>query len=567
MTSPTFKKVTNTTTDPSNVRYGAPDLVYVMDVLDGTHATDRIQSSVIEHNRNTYGAIVYQLEGFTYARRISDGVIISSSNTTPETVITAAINDQSPGSVYIADGVYDLTSGFTGFKLDYAFTRITMAKDAKLRVPSAYAGAIFLMNTVRDATGGYINGTTSPLLPFVPLGYTQVIIEGGILEDQGASTTQARSWTGIRMYASRSGTFLNTIRDININHCSTGIELLMDDATPDATGQRHETWANVNLFDNIWINDFVIGIDFKVHANVTPTGGGGFSRNVFKHVVMQAGSGSSPRTTPSHGIKDIRHGSNAFHDCISYDFQSPALRSTIHSTAEDTLIIGGALTDSTTGSGSLWVDSGTDTRVLDEWNNLYRDGLTMSRFGSSPSLMGQRTNGTQVSPTVVTSGETLFAIRGGGYNGSSYPAVGGSGLEFRSSGAWSGSANGGFVNFYTTLEGTTSAVSRMRLHNNGDLALGALAKLFFDGIGGSTGAGGNTYIHESAADTIQVVSGGTVAFEARSAHALTKGFEGTADPTTTDVPAGYFTVGERTDTGDVKLWYNDGGTLKSVALT
>lgn len=38
------------------------------------------------------------------------------------------------------------------------------------------------------------------------------------------------------------------------------------------------------------------------------------------------------------------------------------------------------------------------------------------------------------------------------------------------------------------------------------------------------------------------------------------------DPTTSDVPAGFWMVWKNTSTGAVKLWANDGGTLKSVAL-
>lgn len=109
---------------------------------------------------------------------------------------------------------------------------------------------------------------------------------------------------------------------------------------------------------------------------------------------------------------------------------------------------------------------------------------------------------------------------------------------------------------------TIAAVGTPSITATGAVALDSTSRIYLDGVA----ATGNSYIQESAADTIQVVSGGTVKYEARSAHALTKGFEGTADPTTTDIPAGYFTVGERTDTGDVKLWYNDGGTLKFVAL-
>ena len=39
------------------------------------------------------------------------------------------------------------------------------------------------------------------------------------------------------------------------------------------------------------------------------------------------------------------------------------------------------------------------------------------------------------------------------------------------------------------------------------------------------------------------------------------------DPTTTDIPASGWAIYKNTSTGLVKLWANDGGTLKSVLLT
>lgn len=42
---------------------------------------------------------------------------------------------------------------------------------------------------------------------------------------------------------------------------------------------------------------------------------------------------------------------------------------------------------------------------------------------------------------------------------------------------------------------------------------------------------------------------------------------GLADPTTTDIKAGEATVWKNTNSGTIKLWVNDGGVMKSVALT
>ena len=51
---------------------------------------------------------------------------------------------------------------------------------------------------------------------------------------------------------------------------------------------------------------------------------------------------------------------------------------------------------------------------------------------------------------------------------------------------------------------------------------------------------------------------------------MAKGYEflsSTADPTTTDIPASVATLWKNTTTGELRLWANDGGTMKSVLLT
>jgi len=44
------------------------------------------------------------------------------------------------------------------------------------------------------------------------------------------------------------------------------------------------------------------------------------------------------------------------------------------------------------------------------------------------------------------------------------------------------------------------------------------------------------------------------------------GRSASADPTSSDLASGFFNVFKNTTSGTVKLWYNDGGTMKSVAL-
>jgi hypothetical protein len=64
------------------------------------------------------------------------------------------------------------------------------------------------------------------------------------------------------------------------------------------------------------------------------------------------------------------------------------------------------------------------------------------------------------------------------------------------------------------------------------------------------GGASNDYYHLTAADY------------GRTTGILSKA----GDPTTSDVPSSKFAVYKNTSTGLVKLWANDGGTMKSVLL-
>lgn len=44
-------------------------------------------------------------------------------------------------------------------------------------------------------------------------------------------------------------------------------------------------------------------------------------------------------------------------------------------------------------------------------------------------------------------------------------------------------------------------------------------------------------------------------------------FQSTANPTTTDITSGTWLVWKNTTSGEVRVWSNDGGVLKSVLLS
>jgi hypothetical protein len=117
MVAPTFKKASDSTTDSSNVKYGAQDLVYAFNVLDGQHATDRIQVQNIESVLETFDVTVYQSGGNTIARLspAAGGTILRSepsANNTDRLVLQAAfdiaLSASKPIIVWIKPGTYKL---------------------------------------------------------------------------------------------------------------------------------------------------------------------------------------------------------------------------------------------------------------------------------------------------------------------------------------------------------------------------------------------------------------------------------------------------------------------------
>lgn len=96
MAAPTFKKATDSDAGDST-KYGAPDLKYALDVLDATHATDRIQATSIE----TSGASNVQAD-----------LDLKAPLASP-TLVTPDIGTPSAGVLTSCTGL-PLTTGVTG---------------------------------------------------------------------------------------------------------------------------------------------------------------------------------------------------------------------------------------------------------------------------------------------------------------------------------------------------------------------------------------------------------------------------------------------------------------------
>ena len=94
------------------------------------------------------------------------------------------------------------------------------------------------------------------------------------------------------------------------------------------------------------------------------------------------------------------------------------------------------------------------------------------RNGSTgtPNIAGLKHGGTITSPTATLAGSLLLRLTAGGYG--TFLAPDKAGIDFTSSQAWTGLANGTQITFSTTANGTTSTPERMRIDNGGNVGIG-----------------------------------------------------------------------------------------------
>lgn len=280
------------------------------------------QSLDLPNNSDT---IVYVLGGMYYVKDLQNKIIKSSD--TPDIVISTAL--ARGGEIYIAGGAYYLTTNFSGFDIKFG-THLKMAKNADFFIPSGYSGYVFRFNS----------------------GSEQCIIDGGHIQE---SSPPKRNWIGILMQGGASGVADNLIENMVITYPQIAIDFNA------ATGQ----WINANTFVNVQAESFVKGIEFDFIGKHT-AGVDGFYGNTFRDLQFQSG------TMTTYGVKGIKHEYTAFYNVHLWDLPSRAISSTIDSSAEDTIIVGGQMTY------QGFIDDGTNTIILDSWHNDISSNSTSS---------------------------------------------------------------------------------------------------------------------------------------------------------------------------------------------
>jgi len=94
---------------------------------------------------------------------------------------------------------------------------------------------------------------------------------------------------------------------------------------------------------------------------------------------------------------------------------------------------------------------------------------TSSAFTNGGIFLGRSSRGTIASPTALQSGDTLVFLGGQGYGATGYSSLSRAVIRFHTSEAWTDTAQGTYISFSTTPNGSTTRAERGRIENDGVL--------------------------------------------------------------------------------------------------
>src|SRR5581483_1659804 len=100
--------------------------------------------------------------------------------------------------------------------------------------------------------------------------------------------------------------------------------------------------------------------------------------------------------------------------------------------------------------------------------------IEVAQYGSSssPSIFGRRANGTIAAPSAVQSGNVLASFGGRAYGATGFSNGATGRMDVIAAENWTNAAIGTAITFSTTMNGTTSSSTRMRIDHNGNVGIG-----------------------------------------------------------------------------------------------
>jgi len=181
--------------------------------------------------------------------------------------------------------------------------------------------------------------------------------------------------------------------------------------------------------------------------------------------------------------------------------------------------------------------------------------LTMLSYGGANYIRGYQAAGTQGSPTAAALNATLLSFNAGGYNSAAFTGTKAQ-IAFIASQLWTETANGTRINFYTTLNGSTTLADFVSI-TEGALSVGRNNR----SMAAAWGATG-TLFHVLGTTITDGASSGTVASAVASSYAA-PAFAATSATTFTDAATVYIagapTAGSgATLTNSYALWIDSG---------
>ena len=143
-------------------------------------------------------------------------------------------------------------------------------------------------------------------------------------------------------------------------------------------------------------------------------------------------------------------------------------------------------------------------------------------FGNSCALRGNTSKGTKASPTASTADQALLSQSVAGHDGTTFTGVVGA-IIIRAAELFTGSAQGTYITLETTEIGGTTRLEKVRVFDNGDVAIGqttAAAKLDVNGqikteavtvanLPAAGTAGRRSFVTDATATTFASIVAGT----------------------------------------------------------
>jgi hypothetical protein len=124
-----------------------------------------------------------------------------------------------------------------------------------------------------------------------------------------------------------------------------------------------------------------------------------------------------------------------------------------------------------TDTGNIGIGNPNPAYIIDAIGPDYTGLFFTSYRGYTSYIVGQTARGTSSAPLPTIMNNNLLQIAGRGYNGTSFSGNSAH-ITFKAAENWSASANGTYMVFFTTPEGTTTQTEKMRITGSGYVGIG-----------------------------------------------------------------------------------------------